>query len=65
MNDNIIITKESTSLSNRETMFAEVIGMIQTTRQNVIRVANTALIDLYWKVGVCRRRLQVQNGATA
>ena len=32
-------------------MFAEVIGMIQTTRQNVIRVANTALIDLYWKVG--------------
>ena len=51
MNDNIIITKESTSLSNRETMFAEVIGMIQTTRQNVIRVANTALIDLYWKVG--------------
>ena len=51
MNDKIIITAESSSLSNNETMFAEVIGMIQTTRQNVIRVANTALIDLYWKVG--------------
>lgn len=32
-------------------MFAEVIDMIQTTRQNVIRIANTAPIDLYWKVG--------------
>ena len=51
MNDKIIIKQESSSLSNNETMFAEVIGMIQTTRQNVIRVANTALIDLYWKVG--------------
>lgn len=51
MNDKIVITQESSSLSSNETMFAEVIGMIQTTRQNVIRVANTALIDLYWKVG--------------
>lgn len=51
MNDKIIIKQESSSLSNNETMFAEVIGMIQTTRQNVIRVANTALIDLYWMVG--------------
>ena len=31
--------------------FAEVVRMIQTTRQQVIRIANTALIDLYWKVG--------------
>ncbi len=51
MNDNIIITQESSSLSNKETMFAEVVGMIQTTRHNIIRIANTALIDLYWKVG--------------
>lgn len=51
MNDNIIIKQKTSSLSSNETMFAEVIGMIQTTRQNVIRVANTALIDLYWKVG--------------
>lgn len=49
--ENIIITQETASLSNKETMFAEVIDMIQTTRQNVIRVANTALIDLYWQVG--------------
>lgn len=34
-----------------EQQFAEVIGMIRTTRQNVIRIANTALIDLYWNVG--------------
>lgn len=34
-----------------ETKFAEVVNMIKTTKQNVIRIANTALIDLYWKVG--------------
>lgn len=49
--ENIIITQETASLCNKETMFAEVIDMIQTTRQNVIWVANTALIDLYWQVG--------------
>lgn len=37
--------------SENEKIFAEVVGMIQSTRQNVIRVANTALIDLYWRVG--------------
>ena len=31
--------------------FAEVVAMIQQTKANVISVANTALIDLYWKVG--------------
>ncbi|MCQ2256224.1 MAG: PDDEXK nuclease domain-containing protein [Bacteroidaceae bacterium] len=40
----------STPSANKQ-MFAEVISMIQATRQNVIRIANTALIDLYWKVG--------------
>lgn len=49
--ENIIITQETASLCNKETMFAEVIDMIQTTRQNVIWIANTALIDLYWQVG--------------
>lgn len=39
---NIIISEQA---------FAEVVGMIQTTRNNVIRVANTALIDLYWNIG--------------
>lgn len=31
--------------------FAEVVSMIQQTKANAISIANTALIDLYWKVG--------------
>ena len=31
--------------------FAEIVSMIQQTKANVISIANTALIDLYWKVG--------------
>lgn len=31
--------------------FAEVLGHIQLTRQRVFAQANTALIDLYWRVG--------------
>ena len=31
--------------------FSEVLVMIRTTRDNVLRVANTTLIDLYWKLG--------------
>ena len=31
--------------------FAEVVSMIQQTKANVISIANTASIDLYWKVG--------------
>jgi len=41
----------SLSTHENEQMFAEVVGMIRQTRQNVIRIANTALIELYWKVG--------------
>lgn len=51
MEDNIIISQTSILRSDNEKMFAEVVGMIQSTRQDLIRVANTALIDLYWKVG--------------
>ncbi|MBQ0085610.1 MAG: DUF1016 family protein, partial [Prevotella sp.] len=47
---NSIQISAGTATVNQQ-MFAEVVGMIQTSRQNVIRVANTALIDLYWKVG--------------
>lgn len=32
-------------------LFAEIVSMIQQTKANVISIANTALIDLYWKVG--------------
>lgn len=31
--------------------FAEVLGRIQQTRQRVFAQANTALIDLYWRIG--------------
>ncbi len=31
--------------------FADVVNMIRDTRNQVLRMANTALIDLYWKVG--------------
>jgi predicted nuclease of restriction endonuclease-like (RecB) superfamily len=31
--------------------FAEVLGQIQQTRQHVFAQANTALIDLYWRIG--------------
>lgn len=34
-----------------EQRFTDVVGMIRQTRQNVIRIANTALFELYWKVG--------------
>ena len=50
MQDNTFIVHKAMTSAN-EKMFAEVVGMIRTTRQDVIRVANTALIDLYWKVG--------------
>lgn len=31
--------------------FDGIVGIIQTAREKVLRVANTALIDLYWRVG--------------
>lgn len=31
--------------------FADVVEMIRSTRSQVFRMANTTLIDLYWKVG--------------
>lgn len=31
--------------------FADVVEMIRNTRSQVFRMANTALIDLYWKIG--------------
>ena len=31
--------------------FADVVEMIRNTCNQVLRMANTALIDLYWKVG--------------
>lgn len=36
---------------HRNEQFAEVFSMIQHTRNEVVRLANTSLIDLYWRVG--------------
>lgn len=33
------------------TQFAEITQLISNTRNQVLRLANTALIDLYWNVG--------------
>ena len=38
-------------VQNRNEQFAEVVSMIQHTRKEVVRLANTSLIDLYWRVG--------------
>lgn len=41
--------KELSSVNTKQ--FADVVNMIRNTRSQVLRMANTALIDLYWKVG--------------
>ena len=38
-------------VQNRNEQFAEVVSMIQHTRNEVVRLANASLIDLYWKIG--------------
>ncbi len=42
---------ENSVQCNYTTHFDEVISLIRQSRINVLRVANTALIDLYWNVG--------------
>ena len=46
MNDNT--TK---IVQDRTGQFAEIVSMIQQTRNEVVRLANASLIDLYWRVG--------------
>lgn len=38
-------------VNRRNEQFAEVVSMIQHTKNEVVRLANASLIDLYWKVG--------------
>lgn len=38
-------------IKDKAHQFAEVVSIIQQTKATVINMANTALIDLYWKVG--------------
>ena len=42
------IIKTEQGLMNQ---FEDVVTLIQRTRSEVIRTANTALIDLYWQIG--------------
>lgn len=42
--------------------FAEVLGHIQQTRQRVFAHANTALIDLYWRIGQTLSHKVAQGG---
>lgn len=56
--------KDTMPIDSRQ--FIEVVEMIRNTRNQVLRIANTALIDLYWNVGnTCLSRLLHQNGAMA
>ena len=36
-------------IHDRNEQFAEIVSMIQHTRNDVVRKANATLIDLYWK----------------
>ncbi|MFG6430798.1 PDDEXK nuclease domain-containing protein [Roseateles sp. LYH14W] len=47
---------------SRHQDFAEVLGHIQQTRQRVFAQANTALIDLYWRIGRTLSHKMAQGG---
>ena len=47
----MIVSMNEIVVQNRNEQFAEVVSMIQHTRNEVVRLANTSLIDLYWRVG--------------
>lgn len=38
-------------VTSNESSFVEVVGLIENARQHTARAVNTALIDLYWRVG--------------
>ena len=38
-------------IKDRKGQFAEIVSLIQQARTHVIRLANTALIGLYWNIG--------------
>ena len=38
-------------IQDKNEQFAEIVSMIQHTRNEVVRLANASLIDLYWKIG--------------
>jgi len=44
-------TTSAVSAASEERVFAEVVEMIQAARGRAVAAVNTALIDLYWRVG--------------
>ncbi len=48
----IMKNKKGTSLSLQlAEQFDEIVSLIKGSRNNIIHITNTALIDLYWNVG--------------
>lgn len=45
------MSEDKIIIQNRDNQFAEIVSMIRRTKSTLISMANTALIDLYWKVG--------------
>jgi predicted nuclease of restriction endonuclease-like (RecB) superfamily len=45
-----------------ETSFAEVVGMIQAARGRAIAAVNTALVELYWRIGEYISRRVAEDG---
>jgi hypothetical protein len=49
-----------------EISFAEVVDMIQQARGRALSAVNTALVDLYWRIGeYISRKLEAAAGARA
>ena len=45
------MSEDKNIIQKRTSQFAEVVSLIKQTKANVISIANTALINLYWQVG--------------
>lgn len=45
------MSEDKNIIKERVSQFAEVVSLIKQTKANVISIANTALINLYWQVG--------------
>jgi hypothetical protein len=49
--DCLILNMSQIIIQDKNEQFAEIVSMIQHTRNDVLRLANASLIDLYWKIG--------------
>ena len=56
-------TTAAVSAASEEPAFAEVVEMIQAARGRAVAAVNTALVDLYWRVGeYISRKLEPRHG---